>query len=333
MSAHVPVLLERVMEALGPKSGEVIVDGTFGAGGYAKALLEAGAKVIAFDRDPTAIAAGTERFADQQDQLTLIEAPFDQLAQVLAARNITQVDGIVFDFGVSSMQLDQAGRGFSFMVDGPLDMRMGAGATAADVVNQLDEADLADVIYQYGEERRSRHLARLIVAARQEKPFERTQELATLAEKALGKGQKIHPATRLFQGIRIFVNDELGQIVRALLACEPLLKPGGRLAAVSFHSLEDRIVKRFLAEVTGRQAGGSRHLPEVQGPQATFDLIGKAVRASDDEVDQNPRARSATLRTAIRNDHPASQWTDKRLTGLGVPSLVFSPLQSRWSQS
>ncbi len=330
---HIPVLLDPVLAALRPAAGELHVDGTFGAGGYTQAILKTGAKVIAFDRDPTAIASGKTRFADAGDALTLIEAPFDQLGDVLEAEGRAPVHGVVFDFGVSSMQLDQAGRGFSFMADGPLDMRMGAGRPASDFIAEASAAELADVIFHYGEERRARHLANLIVAARDEAPITTTGELAAIAEKALGRGAKIHPATKLFQAIRIFINDELGQIVRALIAAERVLAEGGRLVAVSFHSLEDRIVKRFLAAVSGSNEGGSRHLPPQAGPTPTFAKPAKAVSPSDDEVAANPRARSARLRAATRNGAAITQWTEARLSGLGIPPLVFSPLQQRWSVS
>ena len=331
MSAHIPVLLDPVLAAAKISPGERIVDGTFGAGGYSRAFLEAGAEVIGFDRDPTAIAGGQKLLAEFPGRLTLIEAPFDQLEEELAARGLGPVDAAVFDFGVSSMQLDQPERGFSFRFDGPLDMRMGEGRPVSDFVNQADEADIADVIYQYGEERKSRHLARAIVKAREEAPIETTAQLAAIAEKVLGTREKIHPATRMFQGLRIFINDELGQIVRALIAAEKVLKEGGRLIAVSFHSLEDRIVKRFLADVAGRSGGGSRHAPMAVPETPTFTLAGKAVEPSADEMAANPRARSARLRAAIRTGEPARAWDHARLSGLGIPPMVFSPLQSDWA--
>ncbi|MEM9233515.1 MAG: 16S rRNA (cytosine(1402)-N(4))-methyltransferase RsmH, partial [Pseudomonadota bacterium] len=266
-----------------------------------------------------------------EGRLTLIEAPFDQLAAEFEARYYGAADVVVFDFGVSSMQLDQAERGFSFRFDGPLDMRMGAGRPVSDFVNEADEADIANVIYQYGEERRSRGLARAIISAREEAPITTTAELAAIAERVIGTRGPIHPATRMFQGLRIFVNDELGQIVRALIAAEQVLKDGGRLIAVSFHSLEDRIVKRFLAEVTGRAEATSRHAPmEVSAP-STFDLLGKAVPPTDAEIATNPRARSARLRAARRTDVSPRPWDDARLQGLGVPPMVFSPLQQNWA--
>ncbi|MEM6649248.1 MAG: 16S rRNA (cytosine(1402)-N(4))-methyltransferase RsmH [Pseudomonadota bacterium] len=327
---HVSVLRAEAIEAVGPAPGQVVVDATFGAGGYTAKLLEAGATVIAFDRDPAAIAAGRVRFSHEA-KLTLVEAPFDQVEQALGAQGVSHIDAIVFDFGVSSMQLDQGERGFSFQQDGPLDMRMGKGSDVAAFVNAAEENDLADVIFQYGEEKKSRRLAKLIVEARRVAPLKTTTDLATIAEKALGRGTKIHPATRLFQALRIFINDELGQIVRALLAAERLLTPGGRLVAVSFHSLEDRIVKRFLSTVTGQGGSASRHLPDIDRPLATFNKGEKAVRPSAEEIDANPRARSAILRSARRNENPVSDWSRARLEGLGVPPLVFSPLQQKWS--
>ncbi|WOI52130.1 16S rRNA (cytosine(1402)-N(4))-methyltransferase RsmH [Parvularcula sp. LCG005] len=326
---HISVLLDEVIGALSIEPGQKIVDGTFGAGGYTRAFLKAGASVIAFDRDPTAIAAGQKNFAGE-DALSLIQAPFDRLGQVLTERGLVPVDGAVFDFGVSSMQLDQAERGFSFMADGPLDMRMGEGRPVADFINTAKTGDIADVIHQYGEERRARHIANLIGSARDEAPLTTTAQLAAVVEKALGRGGKVHPATRTFQALRIFINDELGQIVRALIAAEAVLAEGGRLVAVSFHSLEDRIVKRFLASVTGRTGGGSRHMPEVSGPASTFSALGKALTPGSAEVERNVRARSATLRAAVRNAAPAGQWDDARLAGLGIPPLVFSQLQQSW---
>lgn len=327
MSPHIPVMLPEVLEALAPKPGEVIVDGTFGAGGYTAGILERGAKVVAFDRDPTAIAEGRARFGGQ-DRLTLIEAPFDQIADHVPAGGI---DGAVFDLGVSSMQLDQSERGFSFMRDGPLDMRMGDGASAADFINAADQADIKTVLWQYGEERRSGALAAAIVRARSEAPLTTTGALAALAGAPRAK-DKIHPATRMFQAIRILVNDELGQLVRALIAAEALLKPGGRLVAVTFHSLEDRIVKRFMAMASGADGGGSRHRPETDRPDPSLTVTRrKAVGATPEEADRNPRARSAKLRAAVRTEAPPTSWTRARLDALGAPSLVFSDLQAQWS--
>jgi 16S rRNA (cytosine1402-N4)-methyltransferase len=295
---HIPVLLAEVVEALAPTAGETMVDGTFGAGGYTRALLATGAKVIAFDRDPDAIAAGR---AAADEGLMLIEAEFSQMAA-----HVSEADGVVLDIGVSSMQLDQAERGFSFQQDGPLDMRMAqSGESAADFVNTADEATIADVLYVYGEERQSRRVARAIVAAR---PITRTGELAAVVRRALGHKphDKKDPATRTFQAIRIHVNRELGELADGLAAAEQVLKPGGRLAIVTFHSLEDRMVKRFLRERSGGEPAGSRHLPVAAvGRAPSFEITARAVRAGEAEVAANPRARSATLRTARRTAAPA----------------------------
>ncbi|CAN5634293.1 16S rRNA (cytosine(1402)-N(4))-methyltransferase RsmH [soil metagenome] len=303
---HIPVLLDEVVDALAACPGERHVDATFGAGGYTRALLSLGARVFAFDRDPDAIAAGAALAAASEGALTLVAAPFSAMESELAARDALPVDGVTMDIGVSSMQLDQAERGFSFQSDGPLDMRMSQeGESAADFVNHADEAVIADVLYEYGEEHRSRRVARAIVAAR---PITRTGELARVIRKALGHKphDKKDPATRAFQAIRIHVNRELGELSDGLAAAERALAPGGRLAVVTFHSLEDRLVKRFLRERSGGMPAGSRHLPDVAAPAApSFDLVGKAVRAGDAEVARNPRARSATLRTARRTAAPA----------------------------
>ncbi len=298
---HVPVLLDEVVAALAPAPGETMVDATFGAGGYAKALLDKGTRVIAFDRDPDAIAA-----AHADDRLTLVEAPFSAMAAELEARDVAPVDGVTMDIGVSSMQLDHAERGFSFQADGPLDMRMSqAGESAADFVNEADEGEIADVLYQYGEERQSRRVARAIVAAR---PITRTGELAHVVRKALGHKphDKKDPATRSFQAIRIHVNRELGELADGLAAAERVLAPGGRLAVVTFHSLEDRVVKHFLRERSGATPAGSRHRPAANDARApSFEIIARGIRAGEAEVARNPRARSATLRTARRTTAPA----------------------------
>jgi 16S rRNA (cytosine1402-N4)-methyltransferase len=295
---HVPVLIDEVIAALAPAPGETIVDGTFGAGGYTRVLLSSGAQVIAFDRDPDAIAAG-EVLA--LEGLTLVAADFSAMESELEARGAVPVDGVTLDIGVSSMQLDQAERGFSFQSDGPLDMRMAqAGMSAADFLNEADEAEIADIIYQYGDEPKSRRVARAIVAAR---PLTRTGELATVVRRALGykPHDKKDPATRVFQAIRIHVNRELGELADGLAAAERVLKPGGRLAIVTFHSLEDRMVKRFLRARSGGTPSGSRHLPQASTAAApSFEAVGRGVRASEAEVARNPRARSATLRTARR---------------------------------
>jgi 16S rRNA (cytosine1402-N4)-methyltransferase len=304
LARHIPVLLSEVLSALAPRPGETIVDGTFGAGGYTRALLEAGASVIATDRDPDAIAAGRALEAEAAGRLRLVEGPFSRLDELAGE----PVDGVVLDIGVSSMQLDEAERGFSFRHDGPLDMRMAqAGASAADIVNRAGVSDLTRIFGLLGEERHAGRIARMIEKRRAERPFLRTRDLADAIERLVGRkpGDRIHPATRVFQGLRIFVNDELGELARALLAAERALKPGGRLAVVTFHSLEDRIVKRFLAERSGRAGGGSRHLPEAKGPAATFERPAAAVPPSEAEMTANPRARSARLRAAVRTAAPA----------------------------
>lgn len=307
---HIPVLLDEVIAALAPAPGAVIVDATFGAGGYTRALLNAGATVHAFDRDPDAIAAGRSwpECAEQPPRLVLHPRRFSEMVAALAEAGIARVDGIAMDIGVSSMQLDQADRGFAFAVDGPLDMRMSQdGPSAADFVNTAPEGEIADVLFNYGEERQSRRVARAIVAAR---PLETTGQLAAVVRKALGHhpGMPKDPATRSFQAIRIHVNAELEELNVALDAAEQLLAPGGRLAVVSFHSLEDRIVKQFLREAGGALANTSRHLPQVAPAAApTFDNIAKALRPSAAEITRNPRARSATLRAAVRTAAPARQ--------------------------
>jgi 16S rRNA (cytosine1402-N4)-methyltransferase len=298
-------MVDEVVAALAIVPGETLVDGTFGAGGYTRAMLGAGAgRVIAFDRDPDAIAEGASLVPDAR--LTLIQDNFSQMDRVLAERGIGQVDGIALDIGVSSMQLDRADRGFSFQGDGPLDMRMSkAGMTAAEFLNEGDEAEIARVIKEYGEEPRARSVARAIVAAR---PLTRTAELAAVVRRALGfrQGQKSDPATRTFQAIRIHLNAELDELEQGLRAAERALAPGGRLAVVTFHSLEDRIVKRFLKGRSGATPAGSRHRPEVaSGPAPSFGQVKKPVSASERELAINPRARSARLRSAVRTDAPA----------------------------
>lgn len=308
VAPHIPVLLDEVIAALAPAPGAVIVDATFGAGGYTRALLNAGATVHAFDRDPDAIAAGQAwpECAEQPPRLVLHPRRFSEMVVALAEAGVARVDGIAMDIGVSSMQLDQSARGFAFAADGPLDMRMSQdGPSAADFVNTAAEGDIADVLFNYGEERQSRRVARAIVAAR---PLETTGQLAAVVRKALGyhPGMPKDPATRSFQAIRIHVNAELDELNAALDASEQLLTPGGRLAVVSFHSLEDRIVKQFLREAGGAIANASRHLPQVAPANApTFDHIAKAVRPSAAELARNPRARSATLRSAVRTAAPA----------------------------
>jgi 16S rRNA (cytosine1402-N4)-methyltransferase len=307
---HIPVLGRQAIEMLAPRAGGIYVDTTFGAGGYSRAILDvAGTRVIGIDRDRSAIAGGFDLVDRSGGRLTLVEDRFSNLAEVCAAQGISAVDGVVMDVGVSSMQLDQAERGFSFRLGGPLDMRMGRdGPTAADVVAKASEADLANIIYIFGEERHSRAVARAIVAARKEAPITTTRALADLVSKVVrSKPGEIHPATRTFQGLRIFVNQELDELHLALAAAERVLKPDGRLVVVSFHSLEDRIVKNFLSE-RGKAGGGSRHLPEVAHAAPSFVILTKRpVVADDEEVSANPRARSAKLRAAERTDAPAHQ--------------------------
>ena len=303
---HIPVLLDEVIEALAIAPGERHVDATFGAGGYSRAMLAAGARVAAFDRDPDAIAEGQPLVVEAGGALTLIEAPFSTLDAALAARGLAPVDGVVMDIGVSSMQLDRAERGFSFQADGPIDMRMDqAGPSAADFLNAADADEIADILYRYGEEPRSRRVAAAIVAAR---PLTRTAELAAVVRRALGHRphDKKDPATRTFQALRIHLNRELDELTEGLAAAERALAPGGRLAVVTFHSLEDRIVKRFLRERSGGEPAGSRHRPRVDaGAPQSFDAPAKAVRPGEDEIARNPRARSATLRVARRTAAPA----------------------------
>lgn len=299
---HVSVLLPEVIAGLEPAAGKTIVDGTFGAGGYSRAFLATGASVVAFDRDPSA-----RRFADGLgDRFRLIEARFSEMDEELGEQS---VDGIALDLGVSSMQLDEAERGFSFMRDGPLDMRMGAdGPTAADLVNTAESAELARIFFVYGEERQSRRIAAALVRRRVEQPFVRTLDLADVIERALGgrRGAKVHPATRAFQGLRIAVNEELSELEAGLVAAERTLKVGGRLAVVTFHSLEDRIVKAFLTERAGRTPAGSRHAPPVEvTAKPSFELLFNGARApSDAETSANPRARSAKLRVGVRTSAP-----------------------------
>ena len=306
---HVPVLVGEVVAALGLHEGAIVVDGTFGAGGYTKAILAWGAgRVIAFDRDPDAIAEGRSLVPDTR--LTLINENFSQMDRVLAERGIGQVDAIALDIGVSSMQLDRPERGFSFQADGPLDMRMSqAGLTAAEFLNEADEAEIARVLREYGEEPRARSVARAIVAGR---PIGRTSELAAIVRRAAGfrPGQKSDPATRTFQAIRIHLNAELEELEQGLEAAERALRPGGRLAVVTFHSLEDRIVKRFFRERSGGTPAGSRHRPVQSDPrEPTFERVAKPVSPTERELAANPRARSARLRSAVRTAAPA--WKDK----------------------
>jgi 16S rRNA (cytosine1402-N4)-methyltransferase len=305
---HVSVLGREAVEMLSPHAGGIYVDATFGAGGYSRMILDTkGTRVIGIDRDRSAITGGFDLVDRADGRLTLVEDRFSSLAEVCAAQDIDAVDGVVMDVGVSSMQLDSAERGFSFRFGGPLDMRMGHdGPTAADVIAKASETDLANIIYIFGEERHSRGVARAIVAARKEAPITTTQALADIVGRVVrSKPNEIHPATRTFQALRIFVNAELDELHLALSAAERVLKPGGRLVVVSFHSLEDRIVKNFLNQ-RGKAGGGSRHLPEVAQAEPSFQILTRRpVTPGDAEISANPRARSAKLRAAERTAAPA----------------------------
>jgi len=344
---HIPVLLSEVLESLMPQDGDLIVDSTFGAGGYTRAILNsADCRVLAFDRDITAVRAAAPLCAEFPNRLTVINKPFgdmEEFARIEETRDglpLIQgpfVDGVVLDIGVSSMQLDSTERGFSFMHDGPLDMRMSApvdpltghvaetGESAAEFLNTAKEEAIANVIYAYGEEHKSRQIARAIVKARAEKPFSRTLELADVIARVF-PGRKVdgrHPATRTFQALRIYVNDELGELVRALAAAERILKPGGRLAIVTFHSLEDRIVKRFFSIRSGKEPGISRFQPiqSIKSASPSFRIVNsRPLTPSKGELDLNPRSRSARLRSAIRTDAPP--WPlDVNELGMPVPDL------------
>lgn len=325
---HIPVLLNEVVRAADLSDGDIVVDGTFGAGGYSRGLLDsANVQVIAIDRDPDALERAKVSMQEYEDRFQIIEGCFGDMDALLKDAGQSLVDVVVLDIGVSSFQIDEAERGFSFMRDGPLDMRMSAtGLSAADVVNTWDEEDLANIIYKFGDEPRSRRIASAIVTARESGPITRTLELGNIIQRAIGQGpargrnasrsskgnnsmgkRKIHPATKAFQALRIFVNDELGELGRGLIAAERLLKPGGRLLVVSFHSLEDRMVKTFMSERSGRVPALSRHVPvsAVTGPEPTFSLLKKgAIKPSDEETRQNPRSRSSRLRVAVRTEAP-----------------------------
>jgi len=310
---HISVLRNEIVEALAPKKGGVYVDGTFGAGGYSRALLEAASCTVwGIDRDPLAQQFGAELSRDFPGQITVLSGCYGEMEELLAAVGVEQIDGVALDIGVSSMQINDPSRGFSFRGDGPLDMRMGDhGTTAADVVNEMAEQDLADIIYRYGEERASRRVAKAIVNRRSEQAITRTGQLASAVRSAVAKSKDgIDPATRTFQALRIYVNDELGELDRGLEAAEKLLGPGGRLAVVSFHSLEDRRVKTFLQERSGAGPRPSRHLPQLAGAEKlpTFRLVKKgSIKPSSEETARNPRARSARLRVAERTDVPSRQ--------------------------
>ncbi|MEM9013211.1 MAG: 16S rRNA (cytosine(1402)-N(4))-methyltransferase RsmH [Pseudomonadota bacterium] len=317
---HIPVLLDAVLEAVAPVEG-IWLDGTFGAGGYSRALLQAGArKVYAIDRDPTVLARAAAR--DDGPSLMLFEGRFGELDRIITDAGVNGVDGVVLDIGVSSMQIDEAERGFSFQKDGPLDMRMGdAGPTATEIVNRASEAALADIFYRFGEERAARRIAAALVRARKTAPIETTGALAEIVSRTLPRprpGQP-HAATRSFQALRIVVNDELGELAKGLMAAEAVLKPGGRLAVVTFHSLEDRIVKRFVQLRSGEGPRGSRHAPEVVPEAPRFERLSrKAILPGEEEIARNPRARSAKLRVARRLAAPAGRIDPSQL---GVPEI------------
>ena len=307
---HVPVLLPEVLEALEPASGKTIIDGTFGAGGYSRGLLQTGAEVLGLDRDPTAAIFAEPLSAEFKGRFRFAPSRFSEMEARLEEAGHDYCDGVALDLGVSSMQIDQPERGFSFMSDGPLDMRMGAdGPSAADLVNTAEKDELSRIFFLYGEERQARRIAAALVRRRDLEPFTRTLDLAESVEKAVGgrRGAPIHPATRVFQALRIAVNQELSELEAGLDAAERVLKSGGRLAVVTFHSLEDRIVKAFFTERAGQQPAGSRHLPPAAaGPAPTFDLLFKGVRAPGPaELAANPRARSAKLRAGVRTSAPA----------------------------
>ena len=325
-AAHVPVMAREVITALAPRENGVYVDATFGAGGYARAILKAANCIVyGFDRDPSAIERAQDLAAEFGDRLKLINRPFAEMEEALAERGVESVDGVVFDLGVSSMQIDEPERGFSFRFEGPLSMRMDGGKPdAGDVIANGDVQELATIFKSYGEEKHGRRIARAIVTAREAAPIETTTALAAIVEKAApSRGKpKIHPATRVFQALRIFVNDELGQLVAGLRAAERLLRPAGRLVAVTFHSLEDRIVKRFFANRFPSRAAGSRHAPPVTTSAPTFEpVFAKALEPREDEIAANARARSARLRAGVRLAAPAAPANDENL-GLVSPAQL-----------
>lgn len=327
---HAPVMLKEALAALSPKAGEFHVDATLGAGGYSRAILQAAdCRVAAFDRDPAAIAHARSWADEFGGRLELIERPFAEIEEGLCGIGVDSIDGAVFDLGVSSMQLDEAARGFSFRADGPLSMRMdGRKPDAADIVNRGEAGDLALVFKTYGEERHAARIARAILRERERAPIESTRRLAEIVARAAPARpqDKIHPATRVFQALRIFVNDELGQLAQALAAAERLLRPAGRLVVVTFHSLEDRIVKRFFADRAGSAAAPSRHAPRGESAPATFSLLNKVLEPSDAEVAANPRARSARLRAGVRNSAPARD----DAAAFAAPVLSLSKSLSHW---
>jgi len=321
---HVPVLLDEVLEALDPRDGETYVDGTFGGGGYAlRVLAAADCALYGIDRDFDAMTRA-EALAGQHPKLTPLLGRFGEMDELLSTAGVTAVQGVMLDIGVSSFQIDEGERGFSFMRDGPLDMRMGqTGPSAADVVNHMSVGDLITIFRQLGEERQAKRIASAIVTRRSAEPFKTTLDLAQCIEDAVGgrRGKKTHPATLTFQAIRMYVNDELGELARGLAAAERLLAPGGRLVVVTFHSLEDRLVKQFLRERSGAMGGGSRYMPEVEkGPEPSFELKRrKATEPGEAEIKVNPRARSSRLRVAVRTEAPA--WAQPVETGNTVPPL------------
>jgi 16S rRNA (cytosine1402-N4)-methyltransferase len=324
---HIPVMLSEVLHALEPKSGAIIVDGTFGAGGYSKAILEAAeCEVIAIDRDPEAVAAGRALAAKFPGRLKLVAGRFGAMDEIVNRQGIEAVDGVALDLGVSSMQLDEPERGFSFIREGPLDMRMGKeGPSASDIVNELSAGELAEIIGKLGEEGRSRAIAKAIVARRAEAPIETTKELSDIVARVLGRkrDEAKHPATRTFQALRLYLNDELDELARGLSAAERLLKAGGRLVVVTFHSLEDRIAKRFFASRSTPAPRGSRHLPETSDAAfaPSFRLLNRhPIEPNQSEIRRNPRARSARLRAAERTAAPAH---GPDLVALGVPQISF----------
>ena len=324
---HIPVMLTEVLQALSPEAGDIVVDGTFGAGGYTKAILEAAdCKVIAIDRDPESIAAGHALAGQYPERLALVLGRYGDMQEIAEAEGVTAVDGVALDLGVSSMQLDQPARGFAFSQPGPLDMRMSKeGRPASEIVNELSERDLAEILAVFGEERRARAIARAIVARRAEQPILTTSELAEIVARVLGRkrDETKHPATRTFQALRLYVNSELDELAKGLGAAERLLKAGGRLVVVTFHSLEDRIAKRFLASRSAPKPKGSRHFPEQKGEVLlpSFQLLNRRpVSPSKDEIRLNPRARSAKLRAALRTDAPAHGLD---LGALGLPRIAY----------
>jgi len=322
---HIPVMLSEVLDALKPQDGDIIIDGTFGAGGYARAILDtANCRIVAIDRDEESFALGGALAKSYPGRLIAVLGRYSEMETIAKDEGFPAVDGVALDLGVSSMQLDQAERGFSFAKDGPLDMRMGQdGPTAADLVNSLGESELADIIYVFGEERRSRAIAKAIVAKRAEAPITRTNELAEIVIGVLGRKRNDpkHPATRTFQAFRLYLNAELEELAQGLCAAERLLKAGGRLVVVTFHSLEDRIAKRFFASRSAAGPKGSRHLPDPGSEEfsPSFQLINRRpLEPGNDEIRGNPRARSARLRAGERTGAPAHPLD---LSALGVPRL------------